>query len=121
MGWDPDDGEVERLRSQDRAWVSDDDISALLMERLTGAKTDGDSESPTAQARRMIQEASPMAAASLVRLAQHSEHDSIRMRAALEILNRAEAMGATVDGKEPWAELIDTTSVEAHANKGGEK
>jgi hypothetical protein len=69
----------------------------------------------------MLREAAPMAAASLVRLAQNGESETVRLRASIEILNRVEAQGASADGREPWAEVYDqvltTKDVEAFANK----
>jgi hypothetical protein len=103
----------------EKAWVSDSDLNALMMERTTGARLKGEgSESPVAQARRMMQEAAPMAAASIIRLAQYSENETVRLRASQEVLNRADEIGNGKDGKEPWADLLDTTAIEIHANDG---
>lgn len=99
-------------------FVSDDDIANLGLERATGLHSKGDGpESPTDQAQRMIRENAPMAAASLLRLAQYSESDTIRLRAAIEILNRANAQGAGSDGRDPWAEVYEKTLTTADIDK----
>jgi len=105
----------EALKAQS-AWVTDDDLAMLEMERHTGARSAGTYESPLDQAKRMMRESAPMAAASLIKLAKNSENDSVRMRASVEILNRAEG-GVGVDGKEPWAQFYEDAhrEIEAHA------
>jgi len=118
MSWEPSDDERRKLMKDDSAFVTDSELAGLMMERTMGARVSGTVESPIAQARRMLQENAPMAAASLIKLAKHSENDSVRLRAATEILNRAEEIGNGAQGKEPWAELLEDTIVEAekHAN-----
>lgn len=84
-----------------KAWVSDDDLEALKMDR-TMFHTD---ESPAAMARRILHEGSPGAAASLVKLSLHAESESVRLSASKAVLDYAFKEGSTEDGKEPWEKL----------------
>jgi hypothetical protein len=118
---DEPEGYADRMASQ-RAWVTNSDLAALGLERATGLGTkDGKQESPVEQANRMMRDNAPMAAASLVKLAQHADAETVRLRASIEILNRATAQGAATDGREPWADVYDkvmtTDGVEKHANQ----
>jgi hypothetical protein len=121
--YDDDEVDIQAAMERRRAWVTDDDLKALGLERATGFGQDMNTAGPEShldQAKRMLREAAPMAAASLVRLAQHGESETVRLRAATEILNRVEQQGAKSDGREPWAEVYDkilsTQDVEAFAN-----
>jgi|SRR5688572_23353588 len=116
-----DDSDYQQAMQSRRAWVSNSDLAALGLERATGMATkDGSPESPVEQANRMMREAAPMAASSLVRLAQNGETEQVRLKASIEILNRASQSGTTTDGREPWAEVYDkvlaTDDVERFAN-----
>lgn len=98
--------------------VSQEDLDALHMEReiLTGL-------TPANQARKILDEASPMAAMQLVRLAQHGATDTVRLNASKEILNRVgvvEGDGKNGEGKEPWENLFGKVvkDIEAYANVG---
>lgn len=107
----------------DRSWVNEDDLIALGLERATGLRAaEGEAESHLAQSQRILREAAPMAASTLVRLAQYGEAETVRLRAATEILNRVTAAGGGSDGREPWAEVYDkvitTEDVEKYANRG---
>jgi len=100
----------------DEFGVSDDDLAALKMERemLTH-------QTPVQQARTILEEASPMAALQLVRLAQMATNENVRLRAATEILNRTgveKGDGKNEEGKEPWSDLFDKVvqTVEDYAN-----
>jgi hypothetical protein len=112
--WDDgrDDADYQGALKRQQAWVSDEEIRELTNARITSQVVTGRVESPVDQAKRMMREAAPMAAQSLIRLAQNSDNDSVRLRASTEILNRAEGAG-TVDGKEPWAEFFEDASNEA--------
>jgi hypothetical protein len=119
-----DDDEVSYQKALERrnAWVSESELAALGLERATGFKSaDAKPESHVEQANRMIREAAPMAAASLVKLAQNGETEQIRLKASIEILNRAAAQGTASDGREPWADVyekvISTQGIEDFANK----
>jgi hypothetical protein len=120
--YDDDEVDIAAAMERRRAWVTDDDMKALGLERATGLKAVDDSgpESHLDQAKRMLREAAPMAAASLVRLAQNGESETVRLRASVEILNRVEQQGSAKDGREPWAEVYDqiltTQDVEKYAN-----
>jgi hypothetical protein len=92
-----------------RAWVDDSDLEALMLERTSGMYKDGDTETPVEQANRLIRDNAPMAAMTLVRLAMHSENDTVRLRSATEILNRAQQVGGGADGREPWAGVFEAT------------
>jgi hypothetical protein len=100
-----------------RGWVSDDDVKSLATDRLSGRYRDGDIETPNDQAKRMLRDASPMAAATLIKLAQFSDVDSVRLRASCEILSRVDSQGASDDGREPWAGVFDASAVERFANE----
>jgi hypothetical protein len=106
-----DDGEevdLERAMARQRAWVTDDELAGMALGRATGVATpDGKPETHMEQARRMLREAAPMAAASLVRLAQNAEAETVRLRASVEILTRAEQVGSGADGREPWEEVYE--------------
>jgi hypothetical protein len=122
MDFDDDDvlGDASWQAQLERrdAWVSSSDIDALTNERMAGTFRDGDVESPQDQARRLLRDASPMAAATMIRLAQYAESESVRLRAAMEVLNRADQAGGSQDGREPWAAVYDSSAVERYANEG---
>jgi len=115
------DADYRHALDRQRAWVSDRELAALGMERASGFKSvDGLPESHVDQASRMLREAAPLAASTLVRLCQNGETETVRLKAAIEILNRVQAQGTAADGREPWAEVYDqvlaTTDVENFAN-----
>jgi hypothetical protein len=116
------DADYERALARQKAWVSEDELAALGLERATGFKSadNGKPESPVEQANRMMRENAPMAAASLIKLAQNGDSETVRLRASIEILNRATAQGAASDGREPWADVYEkvmtTKVVEDFAN-----
>lgn len=121
--YDEDEVDIAEAMKRRDAWVTSEDLAALGLQRATGiASKDGGYESHVDQAQRMLRENAPMAAASLVRLAQYGESETVRLRASCEILNRVQAQGAGADGREPWAEVYDavitTTDVENYANGG---
>jgi hypothetical protein len=121
MAWD-EDADYQKALERQRAWVSEDELAALGLERATGIKSsDGRAESHVEQASRMLREAAPMAAANLVRLAQNAEAETVRLKASIEILNRVAAQGAAADGREPWADVYEkvmsTQDVEDWANR----
>jgi hypothetical protein len=118
--WDEEADYKEALARQ-RAWVTDEELAGLKLERATGLKSvNSGPESHVEQANRMLREAAPMAAASLVKLAQSGESETVRLRASIEILNRVQAQGAAADGREPWAEVyesvVSTADIEKFAN-----
>lgn len=105
MGWSDDD-----------FGVSQDDLDMLRMERnmLTGL-------TPANQARKMLEEATPMAAMQLIRLAQNGASDSVRLKASTEILNRVGVVaedGKNGEGKEPWDNIFEKVvkNIEEFAN-----
>jgi hypothetical protein len=120
--YDDDDVSYQEALERRHAWVSESELAALGLERATGIKSaDGKAESHVEQANRMIREAAPMAAASLVKLAQQGETEQVRLKASIEILNRAAAQGTAADGREPWQDVyekvLSTDAVEQFANK----
>jgi len=119
MAWD-EDADYQKALERQKAWVTEAELQALGLERATGIKSKDGPESHVEQANRMLREAAPMAAASLVKLAQSGESETVRLRASIEILNRVQAQGASADGREPWAEVYDsvltTNDVEKYAN-----
>jgi hypothetical protein len=107
-----------------KAWVTDDDLEALKMERTVFHRD----ETPAAMARRIISEASPAAAASLVKLALHGASEQVRLSASKHVLQLAFEQGSDGDGREPWEDMYGKvmTDVEGmlkeaaqHASAGG--
>jgi hypothetical protein len=76
-------------------WVSDDDLSAAraLSESVYGknaSSTSGLSAAfAKAQANKIFDENAAMAATTLVHLAKHAQNESVRLKAAESIINRA--------------------------------
>lgn len=95
-----------------KAWVSDDDLDALKMDRTVFHQD----STPAAMARRILAENSPAAAMSLVKLALHGDSESVRLNAAKQVLAFSFDQGSDGDGREPWEILLDkvTSDVEAH-------
>ena len=119
--YDDDEADVKAAMERRNAWLTEGDLAALGLERATGVRSaDGQPETHVQQAQRMIRENAPMAAGTLVRLAQYGESETVRLRASIEILNRAEQVGSGADGREPWADVYDkiltTRDVENFAN-----
>jgi len=71
-------------------WDSDDALDSLRMER----SVQGD-EAPADQTKRMLEEAGPMAAASIIHIALHSANDNTRLSASRYIIdfNRESGIG----------------------------
>jgi hypothetical protein len=120
--YDEDEVDIADAMKRRAAWVSKDDLAALGLERSTGLRTtDGGPESHTDQANRILREAAPMAASSLVRIAQYGETEQARLKASIEILNRVAAQGSSEDGRDPWAgvyeAVLTTQGVENYANR----
>jgi hypothetical protein len=101
-----------------KAWVSDDDLDALKMDRTVFHQD----SSPAAMARRILAENSPAAAMSLVKLALHGESDSVRLSAAKQVLLFAFEQGSDGDGREPWEILYDKilSDVESHLKEAAQ-
>jgi len=98
-----EDEDMAAAVARNQAWVSDDELAGLTLERASGFKSlNGQPESPVEQAARIIRDNAPLAAQTLVRLARYGESETVRMRAATEILTRAAALGTTADGRDPW-------------------
>jgi len=120
MMYDEEEVDIAAAMAKRRAWVSDEEMRSLGLERATGLHSASGSETYVDQARRILRENAPMAASSLVRLARYAETETVRLRASIEILNRVENAGGGTDGREPWAEVYDqvlsTTDVEKFAN-----
>jgi hypothetical protein len=116
-----EEADYKEALERQRAWVSDAELAGLGLERATGIKSTDGPESHVEQANRMLREAAPMAAAGLVKLAQHGESETVRLRASIEILNRVNAQGAASDGREPWADVYEkvmsTQALENFANE----
>jgi hypothetical protein len=107
------DDDYRKALERQQAWVTDDEIKNLNLERVTGfASKDGKPEAPVDQANRIMRENAPMAAQTLVKLALRGETEQVRLKAAVEVLNRAAAAGTTADGRDPWAAFYEETAVE---------
>jgi hypothetical protein len=116
MTWDdePDEADLAAALERNRNWVSPSELSALGLERATGFRTtDGKPETPLDQAMRMMREASPMAAMTLIKLAQRGDSETVRLRASVEILNRAAVTGGGEDGGDPWDGVYTAALVDA--------
>jgi hypothetical protein len=121
MDWDdePNEKDLQAALERNRNWVSPEELAALGLERATGFRTpDGGPESPVDQATRIMRENAPLAAMTLVKLAKRGDSETVRLRASVEILNRAAATGGGEDGGDPWdgvynAVLTDTQNAEA--------
>jgi hypothetical protein len=108
-----DDDYAKALERQ-KAWVTDEEIANLNLERATGVyAADNKPESPTDQANRIVRQNAPMAAQTLVKLALNGETEQVRLKASIEILNRATAAGQGSDGRDPWAKLYEDTMVDS--------
>jgi hypothetical protein len=114
------DDDYKKALDRQKAWVSDDELASLHLERRTGFGTiDGKPESPTDQAVRIMRENAPAAAQTLVKLALNGETEQVRLKASVEILNRAAAAGTGSDGRDPWANLYEDTLVETPTKTNG--
>jgi hypothetical protein len=107
-----DDEEYTKALERQKAWVTDDELANLNLERATGIHSANGPESPTDQANRIMRTNAPMAAQTLVKLALNGETEQVRLKASIEILNRANAAGQGADGRDPWAKLYEETMVD---------
>lgn len=82
-------------------WDRDDAVEGLKMERTV--HTD---ESPEEMTKRMIEEAGPLAAASIIHLALHSQNDNTRFNASKYIADKLYGDESGKSGKSPWEELM---------------
>ena len=96
---------------EDSVWDSDDAFESLKMER----SVQGD-EKPDEMAMRILKEAAPMAAASIVHIALHSGNDNTRLAAGRYIVDIAREVDAT--GVEGWEAMVAdvVSSAELMAN-----
>jgi hypothetical protein len=113
--WDeeePSDEEFQARLERNKAWVTPSELAALGLERASGFKTDnGGPESPVDQAARMMRENAPLAAMTLIKLAQKGDSETVRLRASVEILNRADAAGQGQNGGNPWDGVYEAVMV----------
>lgn len=96
-------------------WDSDDAISALKMERTV--HPDESSEQMT---RRMLEEAAPLAAQSIIHLALHSGNDNTRLNASKYITDTVLDPAANGTNKQVWEDMIGdvVSQAEIFANGG---
>jgi len=114
MDWDdePSEAEFNAALERNKAWVSERELAALGLERASGFKTDtGKPESPVDQAARMMRENAPLAAMTLIKLAQRGDSETVRLRASVEILNRAASSAGGENGGNPWDDVYDKVMV----------
>jgi hypothetical protein len=95
-------------------WNSDQTLENLKMERSVRPE-----ETNEQMTRRLLEEAAPAAAQSIIHLALHSPNDNTRLNAAKYVtdsLLESDSSG----GKAKWEELIGTavSEVEVYANQG---
>jgi hypothetical protein len=95
-------------------WDSENAIESLKMER--SVRPDETNEEMT---RRILEEAGPLAAQSIVHLALHSQNDNTRLNAAKYVTGTL-LEGQTEDGKASWEKLLGDAidQAEIHANQG---
>jgi hypothetical protein len=105
------DDDFQKSLERSKAWVTDEELKNLLLERATGLYADGKAETPVDQANRIMRENAPMAAQTLVRLALNGETEQVRLKAAITILDRADKAGTSADGRNPWDALYEETIV----------
>jgi hypothetical protein len=120
MDWDdvPSEDELARANERNKAWVSPSELAALGLERATGFKSvNGEAESPVDQAARMMRENAPLAAMTLIKLAQRGDSETVRLRASVEILNRANETKGGEDNRNPWDSVYDAVMVNAQDTK----
>jgi hypothetical protein len=117
--WDedePSEEEFQQRLERNKAWVTPSELAALGLERASGFKTDtGGPESPVDQAARMMRENAPLAAMTLVKLAQKGDSETVRLRASVEILNRADASKGGENGGNPWDDVYGAVMVDKAA------
>jgi hypothetical protein len=95
-------------------WSSDEALDALRMERTVHGN-----ETPVEQTNRMLRDAGPMAAASIINIALHSANDNTRFNAAKYITDWSrETEGA---GGAAWEDLVAEaiSKAEVFANAPG--
>jgi hypothetical protein len=87
----------------DSEWLPDEAIRSLQMERSVEP-----SETEEQLARRMLREATPVAAASIIHLAVHGGTERTRLDASKYVLERTMGrIGETFEGDEdPWTKLF---------------
>lgn len=95
-------------------WDTDDAVSLLRAERTI---TD---ENPEQMAKRLLEQAAPLAAGRIIHIALHSSNDNTSFAAARYITDLMYEGAGSGDGKAKWekmlAEAVD--EVELAANKG---
>ena len=85
----PNDASKQGTNSTNKkAWDADEAMAAMVDER------DLFDDTPESQAKRLIQEGTAIATASLLYIAQYGDKDSDRIRASMVILDRAWGPGA---------------------------
>ena len=97
-------------------WDSDDALSFLKMEK----SVQGD-ESNEALTKRLLEEAAPVAAMSIINLARSSGNDNTRLNASKYIIDTL-LTDQNVGGKQPWedmmADMVDQAELLANNQKG---
>jgi hypothetical protein len=107
----------DNLGRSDREWVPDEALAALRMERDLTAN----GETEEALSRRLLREAAPQAALSLIHMATHGSTERVRMDASKYVLERVlgkvgdDAYGAASSPLESFLQNM-TSAAEEHAN-----
>jgi hypothetical protein len=100
----------------DEEWVPDEQLKALVMER-----TVHDEESQEDLSRRMLREAAPAAASSIVHAAIYGSTEKTRVDASKYVLERVLGpAGSNVGETNPVRDLLEglVRDAEQHANQG---
>ena len=97
---------------EESLWDSQDALDSLKMERTVV----GD-ETPADQTKRMLEEAGPMAAASIIHVALHSNNDNTRFAASRFIIehNREEGVGEGVFWEKLVADVVSGAELLANS------
>jgi hypothetical protein len=98
---------AENGAPEESVWDEEDAIESLTMERSIHDETN---EQLT---KRLLEEAAPMAAQSIIHIALHDTNGNTRLRAAQYIADKVYADDSTKSGAAPWEELVGSVVSEA--------
>jgi hypothetical protein len=107
--------ELSEYDPTDPKWDSDEALESLKMERsVRGDLTNTD------LTKKLLEEAGPQAAMSIIHIALHGTNENTRLNAAKYVTDNLIAEGGSGAGKQGWEALIGDTISEAevHANTG---
>ena len=107
--------------NSDQNWDSDEALEFLKMERSVHG--DDDSLSDVELTRKLIEQAAPMAAMSMIHLSRHAVSENTRMNASKWVVEMATNI-QTEDGKAAWEkylpEMVDEAEKIAHTTSSND-